>query len=183
MPQRIDCQGPPGLFLHAAAVKTPRGALLFMGHSSAGKSTLCRLLEPAFPTLADDAVYVMKKGTWLVSHGDARHEASRTGVWSSLENEAYDKGEVQPVMALCRIFGAKDIALEPLLPRQLCRYLTDAAFEIEIQRRCLSLSVRAPWFGLVADLARARPGYRIRFARNERVRSYLASYFEVDKFQ
>lgn len=181
MPQRVEPQGPPGLFLHAAAVNTPRGALLFLGHSSSGKSTLCRLLEPAFPTVADDAVYVMKKETWLVSRGDARHTAPQPGAWSSLANAALKAGEAQPIRALCRIFGAEEIALEPIPARQLCRYLTDAAFEIEIQRRTLSLSLRAAWFCLLADLARTRPGYRIFFTREERVRSFLASHFKVDK--
>ena len=45
-----------GLFLHASAVVVAGGAVLFLGHSTAGKSTIARILGQSFSILADEAV-------------------------------------------------------------------------------------------------------------------------------
>ena len=58
-----------GLLLHASSVVMPGGALLFLGRSGAGKSTMCQLLSQSFPVLADDFVFVNRnaEGTWYVT--------------------------------------------------------------------------------------------------------------------
>jgi energy-coupling factor transporter ATP-binding protein EcfA2 len=37
--------------------------MLFLGHSTSGKSTIVRMLAEEFPTLADDAVFVARGAT------------------------------------------------------------------------------------------------------------------------
>lgn len=47
------------LYLHASAVATPRGALVFCGHSTFGKSTISSLLLQPLPVIDDDLVHVV----------------------------------------------------------------------------------------------------------------------------
>ena len=46
-----------GLFLHASSVVVEGVAVLFLGHSTAGKSTIARRLGKAYRVLADGSVY------------------------------------------------------------------------------------------------------------------------------
>ena len=64
-----------GLFLHASAVVVGGGALLFLGHSTAGKSTIARMLGQIQPVLADDSVYAARgaDGWWRVVDGSFRY--------------------------------------------------------------------------------------------------------------
>ncbi len=69
-PDQLRCQG---FLLHASAVATPQGALIFTGRSGAGKSTICSLLSSTFEIIADDCVFLRPgaTGQWLVA--DSRH--------------------------------------------------------------------------------------------------------------
>lgn len=46
--------------LHASAINTPKGAILFSGPPGAGKSTAMKLSSSKFPALADDSVIIRK---------------------------------------------------------------------------------------------------------------------------
>ena len=65
-----------GVFLHASAVIVDGGAVLFLGHSTAGKSTISRLLGAVCPVLADDTVFAWRTegGEWRVADGKFRFE-------------------------------------------------------------------------------------------------------------
>ena len=59
MPRCLAHNG--GVMLHASAVRTPRGMLLFVGRSQAGKSTLAGSFHQAgFPAASDDVVLVQE---------------------------------------------------------------------------------------------------------------------------
>lgn len=52
--------GKNALLLHCSAIKTPRGALLFLGRDSAGKSTIVQLLKKKYQILSDDNAIIRK---------------------------------------------------------------------------------------------------------------------------
>lgn len=73
-PRAAACTGAGGqvpLYLHASAVATPRGALVFCGHSTFGKSTIATKLLRGLPLIEFDVVTV------LVSPGGKRARAPR----------------------------------------------------------------------------------------------------------
>jgi ABC-type nitrate/sulfonate/bicarbonate transport system ATPase subunit len=141
------------LLLHAAAVVAPAGALLLLGHSGAGKSTVCRLVAGRLPVLADDVVRLARKGemgaTWHVSDAQQDPAAPVRAV---------------PLVAVLRLFQAEAAALVRATPRQMCGYLADALFEVELQRQVSNWPRRA-WFACVADVARLHPGWQLRFTK------------------
>ena len=64
-----------GCYIHSCGINFHNKGLLFVGHSEAGKSTICRKLQGKAEVLCDDRIIVRKKtdgykiyGTW--SHGD-----------------------------------------------------------------------------------------------------------------
>ena len=61
-----------GIYFHASSVNVSGKALLFLGHSTAGKSTISRLLSERYPVIADDKVWVSQKknGDWMVCDGE-----------------------------------------------------------------------------------------------------------------
>jgi len=50
-----------GLYLHGSAIQTSHGAVIFLGKSGAGKSTISILLSHKYPVLADDQLFIMCK--------------------------------------------------------------------------------------------------------------------------
>ena len=151
-----NIQAPPALALHASAALTPGGALLFLGHAGAGKSTAVHLLAERFSTLADDAVLLLPQpdGTWQVACGDRTVFGGRAAV------EAATGLDWVPLRAVLRLFQAPEPRLVPILPRETCRHLMDAAFEITWQQRLRPDAVRG-MFSSVARLARAIPGWEM----------------------
>jgi hypothetical protein len=57
--RRLSAGGRVPLYLHASAVAAPRGALVFCGHSTFGKSTISNRLLKRWPLLEDDQVMVL----------------------------------------------------------------------------------------------------------------------------
>lgn len=56
-----------GVCLHASSVSYLGKAVVFIGDSGSGKSTICQLLAPTFTQLTDDATFLMKVSTWRTS--------------------------------------------------------------------------------------------------------------------
>ena len=171
-----------GLFLHASSVVVEGGALLFLGHSTAGKSTLARLLGRAFPVLADDAVFVSRRqnGQWEVVDGGFRFGEGDFADWQARVRRQIDRHAV-PLRGCLRIHKAQLVRTEPMEPVELARYLLDAAMEIDIQRKYGRASgtfemepavwdevlrMRRRWFGLVAEIARTYPGHHFWFSKS-----------------
>ena len=148
-------------FLHAAAVVAPAGALLLLGHSGAGKSTVCRLVADRLPVLADDVVRLARNGemgaTWHVSDAQQDPAAPVRAV---------------PLVAVLRLFQAEATELVRATPLQMCGYLADAVFEVELQRQVSNWPRRA-WFACVADVARAHVGWQLRFILGPETASLL----------
>jgi hypothetical protein len=155
-----------GLFLHAAAVYGPHGAILLMGHSSSGKTTLSALLSDHFPVISDDLVFArpLPDGAWTVMNGTRiktlAQEKGRVDeeILSHVEEKQY------PLYAIIRIFAAQHTALTPLPPIKTCEYLMDAVLEVDIQRERFTPGLGRGWFCSTALIARRYPGRQLQFA-------------------
>lgn len=56
-----------GICIHSSSVYAGSKAILFVGNSGAGKSTICQLLPPRFSQLTDDTTFIMHKRGWYTS--------------------------------------------------------------------------------------------------------------------
>ena len=182
---RVPCLLSPesGLFLHASSVVIDGGACLFLGHSTAGKSTLARLLGRRLPVLADDAVFALRgaEGDWRVAAGGFRFGRDE---WPGWEEKVRRRaaGESFRVGGCFRIHKAAELRAEPMEPLETARHLMDAAMEIDVQRKLGRLRageaagaagalaemrrMRRKWFGWVAEIARACPGWNLWFPKD-----------------
>jgi hypothetical protein len=146
--------------LHASAVVTPGGALLFLGHAGTGKSTICGLLSRHYQPLADDAVFLFRggNGDWLVADGSR----SAFGLPGTEEEDRARESAVA-LRAVFRLRQESQPRVVPIEPRDTCRHLTDGLFEIKRQQRG-DLADKRAWFADVADIARRYPGAELHFA-------------------
>ena len=174
-----------GLFLHASSVVIGGEAFLFLGHSTAGKSTIARLLGAAYPVLADDAVFVSRRpeGRWGVVDGGFRFGEGDFADWQERIRRQIDLNSV-PLRGCLRIHKATELRMGPMDPAELARHLMDAAMEIDLQRKYGRISgssemepsawdevlqMRRHWFSLVAEIARTCPGRHLWFSRSSKI--------------
>jgi hypothetical protein len=154
------CRSSDVLALHASAVETSAGVLLFLGHAGAGKSTICQLLAKRFPILADDAVYLIRKnqegGAWFVADGSQHAFAEPSA-------NAVDSIPSMPLRAIFRIYQDSYTRLVRMTPRETCSHLVDALFEISWQQHG-NLVEKRNWFNCVAEVARRYRGARLYFS-------------------
>lgn len=169
-----------GFFLHASAVVVDGGAVLFLGHSTAGKSTMARLLGTKCPVLADDAVHVTRCGRseWRVVDGSFRFENDgRLEDWSRELSRRAGAGAVR-LKACCRLHKAPELRMERMAPIELARHVMDAVMEMDLQRKAGKrqgggggagavqsdvLQLRKRWFNEASDIARRVPGWHLWF--------------------
>ncbi|MGD9612675.1 MAG: hypothetical protein AB7V22_07205 [Kiritimatiellia bacterium] len=172
-----------GLFLHASAIALPAGAVLFLGHSTAGKSTLARKVGAVLPVLADDSVYAAQDaaGQWRVVDGGFRFDRGwGVAEWTAEVRRQFAAGRGIPLAKCFRIHQAAIARIEPMPPVELGRHLMDAAMEIDVQRKFGNkpsapkseriawqdvMNQRRRWFRQAADLARGCPGWHLWFAK------------------
>lgn len=146
------------LTIHASAMRLNGEALVFLGPSETGKSTVCRLLSDHGQFLADDRVHLVRLSgeRWGVANAD-------NGI--RLERYAAMIGSISeqvPLHAIFRLHQAAATRLERVEPIVVCRYLVDALFEVEIHEPP-DVAARALAFAALAQVARTIPGYRLDF--------------------
>ena len=181
----MTASAPAELFLHASAAVVEGGAMLFLGHSTSGKSTIVRMLAEEFPTLADDAVFVARgrDGLWRVVDGGFRFgQGWDLADWQASVRRRAAAAAGVPVRGCWRLHKAPHVKAEPLEPIALARMLMDAAMEIDVQRTAGRTKRSEPpdaddllreresrrrWFQWVADIARRCPGWNLWFSKGE----------------
>ena len=171
-----------GLFLHASSVVVAGEAWLFLGHSTAGKSTLARLLAESAQVLADDSVFATRaaEGFWQVVDGSFRFGRDEVPGWEAEIRRRAAQGSVR-VGGCFRIHKAAETRAEPMPPLETARHLMDAAMEIDRQRkfgrpregeggastaRTVTEQMRRQWFRQVAEIARTCPGWNLWFSKD-----------------
>ena len=172
-----------GLFFHASAVAVDGGACLFLGHSTAGKSTIARKLGAVLPVLADDSVFAARDaaGVWRVVDGGFRFDQGwGLAEWQIDVRRRFQAGRGIPVRKCFRIHQAAIARVESMPPVELGKHLMDAAMEIDVQRKFGKkssgnqseqaawhevMAQRRLWFHQAAELARACPGWHLWFAK------------------
>jgi hypothetical protein len=150
------------------------GALLFLGHSTAGKSTIARLLGEVAPVLADDSVYAFRgeDGEWRVVEGGFRFGDGSVSGWQASIQQRIAEGGLR-LGGCFRLHKAAKTGLKMVSPWQTARYLMDAAMEIDVQRKgglheksrkikgsniLHDNKMREKWFQMAADIARKTIG-------------------------
>ena len=169
-----DVGGPPGILIHSAAVKTERGALLFLGHSKAGKSTICNLLSDRYETIGDDMAHVeYRDGVgWVVgtlsSYMDQR-DSTHARTHRSIP-------PTTPIFAIMRIYQNPRIEATPMPPSKLCFHLTNAIVEGVGQSPSHSVFSALRWFHVIARMGREIQGWHLQFPKNHETLPYIASW-------
>ena len=162
-----------GIFLHASSVNINGKALVFLGHSSSGKSTIAQLLSEVFPVISDDKIYIYKKREkWELKSGDEINK------FSEFQGKLRISTDTLPILSFMRIFKAHENKIEEIESLVLCRYLTDAVFEVDNQRRVPDIKRRKEWFKVVADIARKFEGRHFFFKKESNIIQILKKEFE-----
>jgi energy-coupling factor transporter ATP-binding protein EcfA2 len=162
-----------GIYLHASSVNINGNVLLFLGHSSSGKSTISRLLSKRYPIIADDKVWIYqtKNCKWLVRDGNIRLNSNGKNLKSS---DSYKK---YPLFAILRIHKSDIIKIQRISAKTTCRHLIDAVFEVDIQRNQKDLMVRKEWFKLVADISKKNEGWDLTFKKDLSIINLIDEFF------
>ena len=167
LPQHPDPYGI--LLLHASAVQTKKGALIFLGPSGTGKSTVCLRLHPYVSPLADDKIHLVpQNGHWLVS--DATKRNFQRALFS-FEAKAL-KGV--PLRAVFRLYQDSKSSVERLMPHQTCFHLANSFFDLFWQQNW-EVSYKKSVFTNLGNIARVIPGYSIRFNLSTDIRNLIAT--------
>lgn len=165
-----------GVCLHASSVNVSGKALLFLGHSTAGKSTISRLLSERYPVIADDKVWIYQKknGCWMVLNGSNNFRAGNI-------SELPVGCSQYPLLAILRIFKSKTTQIDPIFQKEACKYLMDAIFEIDFQRKVEDLDRRKNWFSYMAEISRKIKGWRLTFSKDRSIIKTIHDMFK-DRF-
>jgi hypothetical protein len=151
------------LALHASAVRVNGEALIFLGPSGTGKSTICELLSPDAEPLADDKVYIVPRGKrrWVIADAGER---ILEGPLTQREAAAI---EGPPLRAIFRLYQASRPRLTPIDAVETCRHLTNAFFELYWLQR-LDMESKRLAYARLAAIAQSTPGYRLQFDLSHR---------------
>lgn len=165
-----------GVFLHCSSVYVSGKAILFLGHSNAGKSTISQLLSERYPVIADDKVWISRKsnGDWMVRDASSNFR----GV---IENYFTFGRDQYPLIAVLRIFKSNATQILPISPKETCVYLLDAVFEIDFQRRIDDVKIRKEWFKLAAQISRKIEGWHLTFPKDKSIINEIHNNFDEKK--
>lgn len=149
------------VLIHASAVSVDSGALIFLGPSGTGKSTIRRLLSGLAHSLADDMVYLIPrtKGRWTVADAGTR---PLNGPLSEQEAASF---QGVPLRAIFRLCQASEPHLEPIPALETCRHLTASFFDLYWSQK-YGTEKKELAFRNLAEIARSVPGFYFHFDRS-----------------
>lgn len=161
-----------GLYLHASSIVISGQAILFLGHSTAGKSTISHLLSEVYSVISDDKVLLIEdNGRWM-AQGVIEEFQPGKGKTSKLGEGPF------PLLAFMRIYKSTHTHLKPISPQEACKYLLDAIFEIDFQRQVKDITVKKKWFMNAADISRKVKGWGLTFKKDKSTIKLICSFFE-----
>jgi len=156
------------LTFHASASCMNGEALIFLGPSETGKSTICRLLSTHMPPVADDKVYLRHQD----SHAWAVSDATQRDLCGPLSEQEAELLNGAPLKAIFRLHQASEPCVRHVGTLETCRYLTDAFFEI-LRHRRFTVKAKQLAFSHLAAVARVTPGYELYFDQTQRTRRVI----------
>jgi len=170
MTGRVPEPEPLGIILiHGAAAVMNNQALVFLGPSGTGKSTVCKTLESYVQVIGDDRLYLIPQGSnWLVA--DATTPALERAL---TEEEALDLAGV-PLSAVFRIFQSSESSAVPVDARQTCRYLSASFYEF-FWARDLDIQIQKTVFSKIADISRKTAGFNLHFSQSTEIIDIIRS--------
>ncbi|MCK4889106.1 MAG: hypothetical protein KAS97_04185 [Candidatus Aminicenantes bacterium] len=159
--------------LHASSIEINGKALVFLGHSSSGKSTIAQILSKEYDLVSDDKIIVFKNnGEWFIKNGD---EQSKLSEYKG--NKPIASGSF-PVLAFVRIFKSESNEINKIESSLLCKYLIDAVFEVDNQRNNFDIDLRKYWFHLAGDFAKRIQGWDFYFKKETNIINIINKTFE-----
>lgn len=144
-------------YVHSAGLIFEQQGLLFVGHSSAGKSTVVKMLRDEAEILCDDRVILRRWPDGIKIHG----------TWSHGEIPEVSPSSA-PLRAIFFLEKARHNALIPLSPAETARRLPEHLIK--------ALAGREWWlkmFDLLEHVAAGVPAYRLQFDRSGQVKELL----------
>jgi len=164
---------PKGLYLHASSVHINGQALLFLGHSTAGKSTISQLLSKRYTIIADDTVWLSKRNyEWVV------HDESIRFQFQENNSKPADSFKAFPLLALIRIYKSDTMDIQPISPKAACSHLIDAVFEVDSQRKQMDITVKKKWFSMLADISNRIQGWHLTFKKDISIINLINEIFD-----
>lgn len=159
--------------LHAAAISTKNGILVFLGPPETGKSTMCHLLKEVTYTVSDDRIhlYCSDNRVWRVK------AASMESVRRFEVSHISDPG-LPRLAAIIRLHQSERIHLERLSALNTCRNLTNAFFEL-VWQRSYEQEKKETAFALLADVSRSVSGYKMEFNLSPQTLELMVKKFDL----
>jgi len=168
-----DCEHPAykSVMIHASAVEYKSKALIFLGPSKTGKSTLARLLAETVAdvrVLADDMMDLDRQadGSWMASDACSRIFKDTPGVCLAPVSLR------APLGAIFRLYQAPRPQLVTIPTSATCLHLIKAFTEV-FPNQPKSLEEKKSFFACLATVARVVPGYELYFDRSAQTADML----------
>jgi len=152
------------VMIHASAVEYQGKALVFLGPSGTGKSTISQLLARTLEgarVLADDIAYLAwQNGGWQVV-GDTS---------PNFQQEVFASPPVHisqcvPLECVFRLYQASLPRVEPMRDLTIGVCLMNALLEVSLYLRA-NIEEKKLYFSSLSDIARVTPGYIFYFERS-----------------
>lgn len=165
--------GNNGFMLHASSVNIKDKAIVFLGHSTSGKSTIAQLLSRQFPLISDDKIIMFKSdGKWFVKSGDEERK------FLEYKKKIPFVSGCFPILSFIRIYKSENNNMHKIESNVLCKSLIDAVFEVDNQRSINNTGLRKHWFRLSAELARNIQGWHFYFKKESNIIRIINKTFE-----
>lgn len=162
-----DCEQPStfkSVMIHASAVEYKGKALVFLGPSETGKSTISQLLAGTLDdarVLADDIAYL----AWQDEGWQVAGDTNPNFLQEALAALPAPISQSMPLGGVFRLYQAPLSRLEPLRSLETGLYLMNAFFEVSLHLRT-GVEERKSYFASLSAIARAAPGYTFYFERS-----------------